>query len=51
MMGHQGENKTFAKIAEFFDFPGMREEISRYVSLLPNMSAVERTQSGTELPP
>ena len=32
MMGHQGENKTYAKIAEHFDFPGMREEISRYVA-------------------
>ncbi len=35
MMGHQGENKTFAKIAEFFDFPGMREEISKYVASCP----------------
>ncbi len=35
MMGHQGENKTYAKIAEFFDFPGMREEISKYVASCP----------------
>ncbi len=35
MMGHQGENKTFAKIAEFFYFPGMREEIGRYVASCP----------------
>ena len=32
MMGNQGENKTFAKVAECFDFPGMREEISKYVA-------------------
>jgi transposase InsO family protein len=31
MAGHQGENKTFARIAERFDWPGMREDVCKYV--------------------
>jgi transposase InsO family protein/O-acetyl-ADP-ribose deacetylase (regulator of RNase III) len=35
LMGHQGENKTFAKIANCFDWPGMREDIAKYVASCP----------------